>query len=150
VYGVQLGIDYEIYPTLRFKARLNYQYGEEEMDNGERSRLRHAAPLFGLVSLVYHENKFRFEFFVMHNGSISAADLPISEQAKPAIYAQDENGLPYAPAWTTVNMRLSYEISPAFHINCSLENMTNQRYRPYSSGLTAAGRNFIISGVLRF
>lgn len=150
VYGVQFGIDYEIYPTLRFKARLNYQYGEEEMDNGERSRLRHAAPLFGLVSLVYQENKVRVEFYVMHNGSISAAELPISEQAKPAIYAQDENGLPYAPAWTTVNMRLSYEISPTFHINCSLENMTNQRYRPYSSGLTAAGRNFIISGVLRF
>ncbi len=150
VYGVQVGIDYQIYPTLHFKARLNYQYGEEEMDNGDRSRLRHAAPLFGLVSLVYHENKFRFEFFVMHNGAISAADLPISEQAKPAIYAKDENGLPYAPSWTTVNMRMSYEISPAFHITCSLENMTNQRYRPYSSGLTAAGRNFIISGQWRF
>lgn len=150
VYGVQVGIDYQIYPTLHFKARVNYQYGEEEMDNGERSRLRHAAPLFGLVSLVYHENKFRFEFFVMHNGAIQANDLPISEQAKPAIYAKDENGLPYAPAWTTVNMRLSYEISPAFHITCSIENMTNQRYRPYSSGLTAAGRNFIVSGQWRF
>jgi hemoglobin/transferrin/lactoferrin receptor protein len=150
VYGVQLGIDYEIYPTLFFKARLNYQYGEEEMDNGERSRMRHAAPLFGLVSLVYEEKKFRFEFYVMHNGAISASDLPITEQAKPVLYAKDVNGLPYAPAWTTVNMRMSYEISDAFRIQCSLENMTNQRYRSYSSGLTAAGRNFIISGQWRF
>jgi hemoglobin/transferrin/lactoferrin receptor protein len=150
VYGLQIGVDYEVYPTLFFKARFNYQYGEEEMDNGERSRLRHAAPMFGLASLVYQENNFRFEFFVIHNGSILADDLPISEQAKPAIYAKDENGLPYAPAWTTVNMRLSYNVSDAFRIQCSIENMTNERYRPYSSGLTAAGRNFIISGQWRF
>jgi hemoglobin/transferrin/lactoferrin receptor protein len=32
-----------------------------------------------------------------------------------------------------------------FNLNIGFENITDQRYRPYSSGIVASGRNFIIS-----
>jgi hemoglobin/transferrin/lactoferrin receptor protein len=36
-----------------------------------------------------------------------------------------------------------YQFSKVLEINFSLENISNQRYRSYSSGIAAAGINFI-------
>jgi len=35
-------------------------------------------------------------------------------------------------------------INKTFDVSAGLENITDQRYRPYSSGMVAGGRNFII------
>ena len=71
-------------------------------------------------------------------------DLAFSERNKPFIYAQDENGNPFSPSWYTLNFRSRYQISNSWHANFSMENMTDQRYRPYSSGIVAPGFNVIV------
>ncbi len=38
-----------------------------------------------------------------------------------------------------------YQLSDALAISAGIENLTDARYRPYSSGLVAPGRNFILS-----
>ncbi|EPR71004.1 TonB-dependent receptor [Winogradskyella psychrotolerans RS-3] len=68
-----------------------------------------------------------------------------SEASKDYIYALDANGDPYAPAWHTFNLRTQYQYNDQLSLTASLENITDQRYRPYSSGITAAGRNFILA-----
>ena len=37
-----------------------------------------------------------------------------------------------------------------FNVTAGLENITDQRYRPYSSGLVAPGRNFIVGVRAKF
>jgi hemoglobin/transferrin/lactoferrin receptor protein len=68
-----------------------------------------------------------------------------TERAKPDIYAQDENGDPYSPGWYTLNFKASYQLIKNLAVTAGWENITNQRYRPYSSGIVAAGSNFIVS-----
>ncbi len=56
VYGVQAGVDIELPSGFGFSADLNYQKGEEEIDDGTVSPSRHAAPFFGMSRLTYkHE-----------------------------------------------------------------------------------------------
>jgi hemoglobin/transferrin/lactoferrin receptor protein len=85
------------------------------------------------------------EVSAFYNGEISYEDMAPSEQAKTDIFAKDANGNPYSPSWYTLNMKLAYAFPKNFTLNAGWENVTNQRYRPYSSGIVAAGSNFIFS-----
>jgi hemoglobin/transferrin/lactoferrin receptor protein len=38
-----------------------------------------------------------------------------------------------------------YEVNQHIQVSGGIENITDQRYRPYSSGIAAAGLNFILS-----
>jgi hemoglobin/transferrin/lactoferrin receptor protein len=87
---------------------------------------------------------FKAEVNAQYNSEVSNENLAPSEQAKTAIYATDENGNPYSPGWYTLNFRSNYTLGKAT-LGFSWENITNQRYRPYSSGIVAPGSNFIIS-----
>jgi len=61
------------------------------------------------------------------------------------MYALDNQGRPYSPGWYTLNIKGSYQISKTIELNLGMENLANIRYRPYSSGIVAPGRNFIIA-----
>lgn len=47
-------------------------------------------------------------------------------------------------AWTTYNIYTEYQINDRFSLNLSVENIGDLHYRPFSSGVSSAGRNFII------
>ncbi|HMO40105.1 MAG TPA: TonB-dependent receptor, partial [Saprospiraceae bacterium] len=42
------------------------------------------------------------------------------------------------------------QFNPALQLNVGVENLTDLRYRPYSSGITAPGRNLILALRARF
>ncbi len=145
VAGFSAGIEVELPRGLGFSSRYNYQRGREEMDNGSLSPSRHAAPAFGLSRLSYRRNKLQLELYALYSAEVSADELNPEEQAKPAIYAQDAAGRPYSPAWYTLNARAMYQWQPHTSLSIGLENISDQRYRPYSSGLVAPGRNWVLS-----
>ena len=80
-----------------------------------------------------------------YNDELSFYQLAPSEQEKDYIYALDDNGNPYSPSWYTLNLRTQYKITDDATIVASLENITDQRYKTYSSGIASAGRNLIVS-----
>ena len=46
-------------------------------------------------------------------------------------------------AWMTYNFYGDYQLNERFSINFAVENILDLHYRPFSSGVSAAGRNFI-------
>lgn len=145
VYGIQAGLEVKLPGGLGFTSDLNYQLGQEELDDGAISPSRHAAPLFGVSRLMYHVNQLNLHFYAMYQGERSHDELPVSERGKDEIYALDSNGNTYTPAWYTLNLKVMYQFSDALAVSTGIENLTDLRYRPYSSGISAPGRNFIIS-----
>jgi len=145
VYGVQLGVEIKLPKGFGFESDFNYQKGEEELDDGTTSPSRHAAPQFGVTRLSYHTGKLDMQFYAQYCGEVSYKNLPEEEKSKTEIYAKDENGDPYSPAWYTLNFKAMYQLNNTFTISAGLENITDQRYRPYSSGIVAPGRNFILA-----
>lgn len=150
VNGMQLGIEIKPGLGLTFTSSYNIQRGEEELDNGTLSPSRHAAPNFGSSTLSWTKRRFTIAVGSMYSDGKTYGELPIEEQNKPEIYAKDTDGKPYSPSWIIFNAKGQYKISKYLNINASIENMTDIRYRPYSSGIVAPGRNFVISGQLIF
>mgnify|MGYP000120810896 CR=1 FL=1 len=150
VYGLQIGLDVKFLKNFDWSTDFNYQYGEEELDDGTRSPARHSAPLFGRTAIKYSFGKFMFNLNAFYQAERKFEDLPVSEQGKDEIYAADENGNPYSPRYYTVNFKAMYTLNENFMISAGLENITDIRYRSYSSGLSGAGRNLVMSLRLKF
>ncbi len=145
VYGIQAGLEVKLLYGFGFICDFNYQKGEEELDDGSTSPSRHAAPVFGTSKLIYSADKLNMQFYAMYSGKKTYKQLPVEEQGKKEIYAVDSDGNPWSPSWYTLNFKTMYQITDNFSVSAGLENITDQRYRPYSSGIVAPGRNFIIS-----
>lgn len=145
VYGIQAGIEIKLPFGFTLLSDLNYQAGEEELDDGSTSPSRHAAPLFGISRLRYHYKKLTLELNTSYQAERTHDKLAVSEQGKDEIYAHDAEGNTYSPAWYTLNVKVLYELSKVLSLSGGVENLTDQRYRPYSSGISGAGRNFLLS-----
>ena len=142
VYGIQTGIEFAISKNLLLTSRYNWQKGTEELEDGTTSPSRHAAPSFGLTRLTYLHNQLRMEFSSVYSAQQSFADMPLEEIGKPAIYATDKNGNPFSPRWTIFSINATWKMTDWLQFSGGIENLTDQRYRPYSSGIVASGRNF--------
>lgn len=150
VYGFQASIELKPVKHFMIASQYNYQRGEEEMDSGNSSRSRHAAPPFGVTRLVFSDKKLQLQLYAVYCSEVSYENLNEEERQKPFIYAKDANGKPYSPAWYTLNLKAAYQLSDIFSFSGGLENITDQRYRPYSSGIVAGGRNMMLSLQARF
>lgn len=150
VYGVQAGIEIKLSSGFSFLSDLNYQKGEEELDDGTTSPLRHASPFNGVSRLKYQVDKLVLEFYCIYQGERSFEDLPQEERGKDEIYAKDPDGNNFSPSWYTINVKAMYRVNEVFTISTGLENLADQRYRPYSSGISGAGRNFMLSLACNF
>lgn len=145
VYGFEAGAKLKFSKNLKFITQVSVTEGKEEQDDGSTAALRHAAPFFGNAHLVWENEVLRFDFFGEYNGEISYEELAPSEQDKAYLYAIDDDRNPYSPEWYTLNFRSQYQIGKGWMATVSLENITDQRYRTYSSGIAAAGRNLILA-----
>lgn len=144
IYGFHAGFEIDLPLGFYLSSRYNFQIGKEEMNSGATSKSRHAAPAFGLSTLGYKKEKIHLQFYAVYSASVSYENLNEEERQKPAIYARDENGKPYSPSWYTLNMKGMFTVFKSSTLNIGLENLTNQRYRTYSSGIVAPGFNAII------
>jgi hemoglobin/transferrin/lactoferrin receptor protein len=143
VRGLQISVEYQVSPTLNLSSDINIQEGEEESDSGGDVPLRHVAPTFGSTHLTYKPGDLTVDVYADYNGEISYSNLAPSERGKPHLYATNSAGNPYSPSWYTLNLKSSYQLSEQITLNFGVENITNQRYRTYSSGISAPGRNVI-------
>lgn len=142
VYGIQIGLDWRISAYFTWRNQFNWQNGEEEDNSGVIGPSRHAAPWFGISRLQYKRESLQLEANIQYSGEVAPEDLNIGEQNKTFIYVLDGQGRPYSPGWYSLNLRAMYQINDFWSFTGGIENITDQRYRPYSSGLVAAGRNF--------
>jgi hemoglobin/transferrin/lactoferrin receptor protein len=150
VKGCSAGIEIKPGHGMTLISKYNIQSGEEELDNGQVSPAKHAAPDFGTTTLSWTNNKFTFALSSMYSDSKTFDQLPVEEQNKPEIYAIGSDGKPYSPSWTIFNIKSSFVVHKNFTLQVGVENITNIRYRPYSSGIVAPGRNFIFSASVKF
>ncbi len=141
IYGMQAVLDWRFYTNFYLKSSLNYSKGYDSEGYG----VRHVPPLFGGAHLIYNNTKWIADVNVKYNGKIRYKDLALKETSKKHMYELDDEGNPYSPAWYTLNFNFSYQVMPNFTLAFAVENILDCRYRPYSSGIAAPGRNVILS-----
>jgi hemoglobin/transferrin/lactoferrin receptor protein len=134
----------DVHPNFSLDGTVTYTYGRLKQAGGY-APLDHIPPLFGRVSAILKIKKFRAEFFTLFNGRKHLKDYS----------PNGEDNLQYAtpwgmPGWFTLNLRASYSPLPYLQIQAALENLSDVRYRHFASGISAPGRNLIISLRTRF
>ena len=145
IYGFEFGVKTLINKNLILKSQINLTAGYELNELPLSMPVRHIPPNYGNLHLIFNKGKLSLDGYINYNSEISYGNLATSERAKPHIYALDENGNPYSPSWTTLNFRSKYSFSEKMNLTFSFENILDKLYRPYSSGISAPGMNFIFS-----
>lgn len=139
IYGGFVGLRGDVTKWLAISASVNYTYGRVKGDSVDIP-LDHVSPLFGRVGVMFNTKKFRAELFTLFNGKKKLEDYSPS----------GEDNLQYAtavgmPAWYTLNIRAAYQFNPYVQLQVAVENILDRNYRVFASGISAAGRNFMIT-----
>jgi hemoglobin/transferrin/lactoferrin receptor protein len=150
VYGVQGSADINLGYGFSAGLAFSWQEGTEELDNGQRDPLRHAAPFSAQTRLEYRNRKVTVQLRTVQMSAVPFRDLALEERAKDWMYAKDADGNPYAPAWRVANLNTVIRINRNWNLAAGVENLFDVRYRPYSSGITAPGRNMYITATAAF
>ncbi|MRI01420.1 TonB-dependent receptor [Kriegella sp. EG-1] len=144
VYGLELGFEAFLTDNLSLSSNLTFINGIEEEPDGTETPARHVTPTFADFHILWKNQKLQTDLFLNYNGEISNKNLASSEKSKSYIYALDEEGNPFSPSWYTLNTRAQYSFNNKWKVSLNFDNVTNQRYRTYSSGIAAPGRSLII------
>lgn len=138
IYGGSIIVTAEVADNWAISKAISYT-GGKDLTNDEP--LRHTTPFFGKASVTHQRKKLRAEFYIQYNAARNREDIPSAEiDRKPYLYTSSGS-----PAWFTLNLKSSYQINEHFNVNAGIENILDQHYRPYSSGISAPGRNFIVA-----
>jgi hemoglobin/transferrin/lactoferrin receptor protein len=146
VFGFQGGAEIVLGGGLALKSVINYQHGRElNVDSSVYYPLSHAAPLFGNTHLTFLAKKIKLDLYMNYNAKMDFEDLSYNDRIDDAPFAKDANGKAFVPSWYTLNFKLAYFINENISLNAGVENITDQLYRPFASGISAPGRNFIVT-----
>jgi len=144
VYGVQCQIQWRITRHLVLHSTFNYQKGAQRSETGEQVPPEHIIPLFGQIQLEWQMATWRVATSLVYNGKMEPSDISPYAEWTPQFYPKNKQGETYVPGWYVLNVRFQKQINPAFVIRAGVENLTDQRYVPYRSGIAGPGRQFIL------
>jgi len=137
IYGASVNVISDFYNNIVLKASLNLTKGRNLTDDVP---LGHIPPVFGRVSITYDYKKLMFDSYIYYNG------WKFADSFSP--YGEDNEGEATMfgfPAWWTLNLNTSYSLNDYITIRFGIENILDQFYKPFASGVSAPGRNFIFT-----
>jgi len=137
VYGASLNLKAKLSKEFSVKSTLNYTLGT---NNTLGVPLAHIPPLYGRTDLIIHSDPLTLAVYVKYQTWKKIEDYsPFGEdnEAKATVDG--------TPSWQTFNLRAEMKLSKFISIQAALENMLDIHYRPFASGVSGAGRNFIFT-----
>lgn len=138
INGWNLAVYAKLTPDFIFSSTLNNTKGK--IKDNKNTPLDHIPPMFGRTALKFNKNKFQIEVFSLYNGWKKIANYnPDGEDNQQ--YATAEG----MPSWWTLNFRSSFQMSKKIQIQAACENIFDKNYRNFASGISNAGRNFIVT-----
>lgn len=141
ITGFSSGIYADFGDHFSFRSTVTYTYGRyEDTENDTIVPLDHIPPVFGQTGLSYHSKGFEAEIFTRYNGWKHLRDY--SPSGEDNLSQATAYGM---PAWATLNFRASYQFGKYLSLTAACENILDQNYRHFASGISAPGRNFILS-----
>ena len=150
VWGFEAGIDIKLPHHFNLTSQFNITRGEQEEEDGSLLAVRHVAPTFGNTHLIWKKDRWILNAFVNYNGALNFEDLSPEVSDSPELFAVDADGNPFSPRWYTLNLSSQFRLNDQWNFTANLDNITDQRYRTYASGISAAGRNLILSAKYSF
>ena len=139
VTGLSLTGSFKPIKAISLSGSISLTKGIIKNDDSTESPLGHIPPGYGRLMAVYDNDKtshqLRFNFNLKKDINDFGGSVDNPELATP------EGSL----AWSTLGYYSSYYISNRMDIDIAIENIFDVHYRPFSSGISAPGRNIIFT-----
>lgn len=140
LYGLYASVTAQITPEISAYGSCAYTYGRYSNAQDEEVPLDHVPPFYGKAGVTYLKKKFSGELFALFNGTKKISDYnPYGEDNQQ--YATP-GGM---PGWYTLNLRLGYQVQQHVSLQVGLENVLDRNYRTFGSGISAEGRNLVLT-----
>ncbi|MCP9767118.1 TonB-dependent receptor [Lacihabitans sp. LS3-19] len=136
INGWNINVFAKISENLNFSSTLNGTKGKAS----DGIPLDHIPPIFGRSGLKYSKEKVNVEVFSLYNGWKKIEDYSPSGEDNQQ-YATPEG----MPSWWTLNLRTSFQLQKHLSLQLACENILDKNYRNFASGISSAGRNFMIT-----
>ncbi len=137
IYGTSIAVTINLNNHFGLKGTFNYTKGYNLSDEVP---LGHIPPIFGRASFSYRNKRFFTDAYFLYQGWKHTADFsPFGEDNQEEAM---EDGF---PSWWTANIKVGYKAGKYIDLMLAIENLLDQFYKPYASGVSAPGRNFILS-----
>ena len=137
IYGWSLGMKTKLTPWLFFEESFTWQKG---WDVSNEEPLGHIPPAFNKSLLKIKKDKIEYKLWGIYTLGKNIEDMNSS-----GVDNDDLGTIEGFPSWWTLNMSLQYKFNENLKLQIGLENILDQHYRTFASGISAPGRNVIIS-----
>ena len=144
VYGFNVNGSVNFTPNTTLAATYTYtkgNYADRKLDGLNTALpLDHIPPTYGRVGLKQDIKKLTAELFTVFNGWKRIEDYNLNGEDNE-IYATKDG----MPAWQIWNINTSYQPTKKLNLSFQIENIADLNYRYFASGISALGRNYIVS-----
>ena len=137
VKGISAVAEYKFNSRVNLFASYNMQSGIAQNEEGLQMPLGHIPPTYGLVRLSYNAKKYSCGINWTFNAWKHIEDFGGSVD-NPELATIDGS-----PSWSILNINAHLNIYKGLSISLAANNLFDLHYRPFSSGLSAAGRHII-------
>lgn len=137
IYGWSLGLKTKLTSWLFFEESFTWQKG---WDVSNDEPLGHIPPAFNKSLFKIKKDKIEYKLW-----GIYTLGKDIEDMNSSGVDNDDLGTIEGFPSWWTLNMSLQYKFNENLKLQIGLENILDQHYRTFASGISAPGRNVIIS-----
>ena len=140
VYGANLGLIAKLNSRITLESFITYTKGRTI---NEDLPMPSIPPIFGSTTLKLNLKKWLLSLNSSYNGRKKAEDFDVHGGVDNLDKAASET---YGtPMWYTLNVDVSYNFTSNFNIHIGVDNLLDHHYMTFASGISAPGRNIILS-----
>ncbi len=139
IQGVSANIEHRLWDQLILEGSINFLQGRTINEGEADQPLAHIPPTYGRLFLTYEQEKFQLRAGIRHNGF-----KPIES------YGGSVDNPEFATAngsesWTTFHIMGEVLIHKSFTLQAGIDNVFDQFYVPFASGVPGAGRHISLT-----
>ena len=109
-------------------------------------------PLFGNLEVSYSKNKFLASFNYKFNAAKKLGDYNLEEgidNIEQTPFVTETNSYYGTPKWSTLNFNTNYQFSDKVSVSFRIDNIFDVHYKEFASSISAPGRNYVGSLLLK-
>jgi len=150
IIGGTLSFKSRFYKKLKMNSSITYTKGKSyDLDEP----LSSIPPLFGNLGISYPYRKWDFTMDFRFNAPKKSSDYNISEgidniEETPIINPEALNEIDKyygTPSWQTLNFSTQYKLNKNATLRLKVDNIFDEHYKEFASGVSAAGRSLSLS-----
>ena len=105
-------------------------------------------PFYGDLELKFAKSRFETALSYRFNGKKDYEDYNLIEgidNIEQSPYNDSTGNYNGTPKWSTLNFYSKYSLNYSIDIQFKIDNIFDQHYKEFASGISSPGRNFIVS-----